>query len=130
MPSAWKLGFFQNQDWVWGLGLMVSGLFIALAVIKFGASRFRDEIVNTPEEHRPVGRWFVFVIKYVIPVEFAALMIWWFYKAATEFDPEGWWNPFHSYSVGTTLVQWGLLIAVLLLLNRWWAKRVGANGGT
>lgn len=130
IPSAWKLGFFQNQDWVWGLGLMVSGLFIALAVIKFGAGRFRDEIVNTPEERRPVGRWFVFVMKYVIPVEFAALMIWWFYKAATEFDPEGWWNPFHRYSVGTTLAQWGLLIAVLLLLNRWWARRVGANGGT
>lgn len=127
IPSAWKLGLFQNQDWVWGLGLMVSGFFISIAVIKFGADRFRDEVINTPEERHPVGRWFVPVIKYVIPLEFLALMVWWFYKMITEFDPEGWWHPFHRYSVGTTLLQWGIVIAILLLLNRWWANRVGAT---
>jgi len=127
VPSAWRLGFFQNQDWVWGLGLMVSGLFISIAVSKFGADRFRNEAINTEDERHPVGRWFVPVIKYVIPVEFLALMVWWFYKMITEFDPDGWWHPFHSYSVGTTLLQWGVLIGVLLLLNRWWAKRVGAK---
>jgi NSS family neurotransmitter:Na+ symporter len=129
LPSAWKLGLFQNQDWVWGLGLIVSGLFISLAVIKFGAGRFRDELINTPEERRPVGRWYIFVIKYVIPLEFLALMIWWFYQAVAVYDPDGWWNPFHTLSVGTTVAQWGLLIVVLLLANRWWAARVGANGG-
>ena len=129
LPSAWKLGFFQNQDWVWSLGLMVSGLFIAIAVMKFGANRFRELLINTPEERRPVGRWFVFVMKYVIPLEFLALMIWWFYKMVTAFDPDGWWHPFHTYSVGTTLMQWGLLLAFLLLVNRWWAARVGAKEG-
>ncbi len=129
LPSAWRLGFFQNQDWVWGLGLIVSGLFISLAVIKYGAGRFRDELINTPYEPSPVGRWYSFVMKYVIPLEFLALMIWWFYQAVAVYDPEGWWNPFHTYSLGTTLVQWGLLIGVLILLNRWWASRVGAKGG-
>jgi NSS family neurotransmitter:Na+ symporter len=129
LPSAWRLGFFQNQDWVWGLGLIVSGLFIALAVILFGAKRFRDELINTPEEQHPVGPWFTFVIKYVIPVEFLALMIWWFYQAVAVYDPEGWWNPFHTYSLGTTVLQWGLLIALLILVNRWWSARVGARGG-
>lgn len=127
IPSAWKLGFFQNQDWVWGLGLMLSGFFISIAVIKFGAERFRDEVINTPEEKNPVGKWFVPVIKYVIPLEFLALMVWWFYRMITELDPDGWWHPFHSFSVGTTLLQWGALIGVLLILNRWWAKRVGAK---
>jgi NSS family neurotransmitter:Na+ symporter len=129
LPSAWKLGFFQNQDWVWGLGLIVSGLFISLAVIKYGAGRFREELINTADEPAPVGRWYSFVIKYVIPVEFLALMIWWFYQAVAVYDPEGWWNPLHTYSLGTTLAQWGLLIALLILLNRWWAARVGARGG-
>ncbi|NIM52747.1 MAG: sodium-dependent transporter [Gemmatimonadales bacterium] len=129
LPSAWKLGFFQNQDWVWALGLMVSGLFISLAVIKFGVGRFREQLINTPEERRPVGRWFIFVIKYVIPLEFLALMIWWFYQAVAVYDPEGWWHPFHTFSVGTTVLQWGLLIAALILVNRWWAARVGARGG-
>jgi NSS family neurotransmitter:Na+ symporter len=27
IPSALNLGFFQNQDWVWGVGLMLSGFF-------------------------------------------------------------------------------------------------------
>ena len=96
-------------------------------MIKFGADRFRDEVINTPEEKNPVGKWFVPVIKYVIPLEFLALMVWWFYRMITELDPDGWWHPFHSFSVGTTLLQWGVLIGALLILNRWWAKRVGAK---
>ena len=129
IPSAINLSFFSNQDWVWGLGLMVSGLFISIAVIKFGADRFRDEAINTPEERNPVGRWFVPVIKYLIPLEFLALMVWWFYRMITELDPEGWWHPFHTTSVGTTVLQWAALIGALLLLNRWWANRVGAKDG-
>ena len=33
IPSAVSLAVFENQDWVWGLGLMISGLFVAVAVI-------------------------------------------------------------------------------------------------
>ena len=86
LPSAWRLGFFQNQDWVWGLGLIVSGFFISMTVIRFGATRFRNEIINTPEEPRPLGRWYSFVMTYLVPVEFGALIIWWFYQAATVLD--------------------------------------------
>jgi NSS family neurotransmitter:Na+ symporter len=129
LPSAWKLGVFQNQDWVWGLGLMVSGFLISLAVTKYGAGRFRDRLINTPEERAPVGRWYIFVIKYVVPLEFLALMIWWFYQAVAVYDPDGWWNPFHTFSLGTTIAQWGVLIAVLILVNRIWAARVGTKQG-
>jgi neurotransmitter:Na+ symporter, NSS family len=127
LPSAWKLGFFQNQDWVWGLGLMLSGLLIAVGIAIFGTDRFRREVINSEDEPHPVGRWFTFVMRYVVPVEFVALMVWWFYQSAANYDREGWWNPFRTYSVGTTVVQWGLLIVVLLLVNRWWAARVGAK---
>ncbi len=129
LPSAWKMGFLENQDWVWGLGLLVSGLFIAITVIRYGVDRFRSELINTPEERRPVGKWFVPVVTILIPLEFAALVVWWFYQAVTTLDPEGWWNPFHTYSVGTAVFQWGIVIVVLLLLNRWWATRVGARDG-
>ena len=89
--------------------------------------RFRQELINTPEERWPVGNWFFYVIAIVIPIEFLALVTWWFYQAATSYDPEGWWNPFHTFSVGTALFQWGAAIAVLLLLNRYWTARVGAR---
>ena len=127
LPSAWKMGFLENQDWVWGLGLLVSGLFIATTVIRFGVDRFRRELINTPEERWPVGSWFLFVMAVLIPLEFVALVTWWFYQAATSYDPEGWWNPFHTFSVGTALFQWSVVIGVLLLLNRYWGARVGAR---
>jgi len=127
LPSAWKLSVFQNQDWVWGLGLMVSGVFIAVALAIFGTDRFRRELINTEDEPHPVGAWFTFVMRYVVPLEFLALMVWWFYQSAANYDRDGWWNPFRTYSVGTTVVQWGLLVLLLLLVNRWWAARVGAR---
>jgi len=127
LPSAWHMGFLENQDWAWGLGLLVSGLFIAFAVIRFGVGRFRRELVNTPEERWVIGNWFVYVIAVAIPIEFLALVAWWFHQAATVYDPEGWWNPFHTYSVGTALLQWGAVIGALLALNRFWGARVGAR---
>jgi NSS family neurotransmitter:Na+ symporter len=127
LPSAWKLGIFRNQDWVWGLGLMVSGMLIALAITRFGPDRFRRELINTEDEPHPVGRWWTIVMRYVVPVEFLALMAWWFYQSAANYDRERWWDPLRTFSVGTTVVQWALLIVLLLLLNRWWAARVGAK---
>jgi neurotransmitter:Na+ symporter, NSS family len=129
LPSAWKLGVFKNQDWVWGLGLMVSGMLIALAIARFGVDRFRKELVNTEDEPHPVGYWWTLVIRYVVPVEFVALMIWWFYQSAANYDREAWWNPFRTYSVGTTVAQWGLMILLLILVNRAWAARVRAKEG-
>jgi neurotransmitter:Na+ symporter, NSS family len=53
IPSAVSMTFFENQDFVWGVALMISGLFIAIAVTKFGQERFRDEIINvTPGDLR------------------------------------------------------------------------------
>jgi len=40
------------------------------------------------------------------------------FQAATVYDPEGWWNPAHVYSVGTCVVQWGAALALLLTFNR------------
>ncbi len=47
LPSALSSSFFANQDWVWGLGLSISGFFIAMAARKVGARTLIDEWVNT-----------------------------------------------------------------------------------
>jgi NSS family neurotransmitter:Na+ symporter len=39
LPSAISMGFFTNQDWVWGLALMVSGFFFTVAVLKYGPKK-------------------------------------------------------------------------------------------
>jgi neurotransmitter:Na+ symporter, NSS family len=118
LPSALSLRFFQNQDWVWGLGLMMSGLFISLAVARYGLRRFRTELVNTADNELNAGRPYEWVLRYLVPLLFAVMFGWWMYQAAAVYDPEGWWNPLHIHSVGTCIVQWGALLAVLLFLNR------------
>jgi neurotransmitter:Na+ symporter, NSS family len=117
LPSALSRTFFANQDWVWGVGLMVSGLFIALATTMYGQERFRNELVNTEGNDLRVGRFYEWILKYLVPVQFILMFSWWMYQAAG-WDAEGWWNPLHAESVGTCLLQWGLVLALLFLFNR------------
>jgi NSS family neurotransmitter:Na+ symporter len=123
IPSALSLTFFENQDWVWGVALMVSGGFISFAVVKHGADRFRRESVNSEGADIRVGRWYERIITWVIPVQVLFLIGWWFSLAITDLDAEGWWNPFHTYSIGTCLLQWGVMILIFIVFNRWMVKR-------
>jgi len=123
IPSALSLDFFNNQDWVWGIGLMVSGGFISFAIIKHGVDRFRRDAVNSEGTDVLVGKWYNFLIVVLVPVQVLVLVVWWFWLSITEYDPAGWWDPFNTYSVGTCLIQWGAIVALFILLNRWLVQR-------
>ncbi|MFC2075834.1 sodium-dependent transporter [candidate division KSB1 bacterium] len=118
IPSSLSLGFFANQDWVWGLGLIVSGFFMAVAVNFFGVRKFRNEIINVPDRELTLGRWFDILVRWIIPIEFIGLLGWWFYQSITVYQPGDWWNPLRSYSLGSTVIQWGAVIILGLLLSR------------
>jgi neurotransmitter:Na+ symporter, NSS family len=122
LPSALSPTVFLNQDWVWGVGLIVSGGFFAFAVLRFGVARFRRLYLNTEESDLTIGRWYDIVVKYVIPLEAFSLLGWWFW-VAVQADLKGWWNPLRAESVGTCLAQWGIAILTLILLNRRIASR-------
>lgn len=117
LPSALDLTFFQNQDWVWGVGLLLSGLLFTVTVVRYGVERFRLELVDSADNDIRLGRIFNAVIKYVIPIEFLMMITWWFTQAITRYDPEFWWHPFRTFSIGTCVFQWGALIILLLVLN-------------
>ncbi len=117
-PSALSMPFFQNQDWVWGVGLMLSGLFFAIAAARFGIEKLRREVVNGEGCDLPIGRWWVTFLGVLVPAEAVFLMLWWLYTAWGD-DPENWLSPFRSYNVGTVLFQWALALGVLLAANRW-----------
>lgn len=117
-PSAVSLTIFENQDWVWGLGLMISGLFISLAVTKYGADRFRREMVNLEPRHLQAGAVFSWILKYLVPVEFVVMFGWWVYQAVAVYDPEGWWHPLHTFSIGTCVAQWAVALVLLIAFNR------------
>ena len=122
LPSALSLKVLHNQDWVWGVGLMVSGLFFALAVVASGVRRFREQQLNHAGSDIRIGRWWEILIGVVVPVQALVLLVWWLYQASG-WDPQGWLNPFGVETVGTILLQWGVVLAGLLLANRWLARR-------
>jgi NSS family neurotransmitter:Na+ symporter len=118
LPSAMNLNFFANQDFVWGVGLMVSGAFISFAVIKFGAHKFREECVNLDKDDVQLGKWWEIIIRYVVPVEVITLLGWWIYLSATEYAPDTWYNPLSLYSVATIALQWGIAMTLLYIFNK------------
>lgn len=118
LPSAISLDFFANQDFVWGVGLMASGGLISFAVMKFGAENFRTELVNTEYSRFKLGKWWTFIVRYIIPIEVITLLGWWIYLSATSFAPDTWYNPLSPFSVATVLVQWGIAIALFKFYNR------------
>lgn len=126
IPSALSLDFLHNQDWVWGVGLMLSGLFFAIGARRFGIERLRTEVVNGPGCDLRLGRWWNFLVAVIVPIEAVVLMVWWLWQARG-WDPDGWLNPFRPESVGTVLLQVGVAIVLLLLLNRWLARRLAGQ---
>ncbi len=115
-PSALYLKFFKNQDWVWGLGLIISGSLFAVLVIRFGVNKFRKEFVNIVPGDIKIGKWFNHTVKYLIPAEAILLLVWWLYRSM-EWNPKGWYNPFQADSLGTCIVQWMIALGLLFFLN-------------
>ena len=90
------------------------GLFISVAVTRYGPSRFRNDFLK---ESVDIGPSFDWMIRRFIPLQFVVMFGWWMYQAVVVYDPEGWWNPFRTYSLGTCLAQWGLVLLILVVFN-------------
>ncbi len=124
VPSALSDQFFGNQDFVWGVALMLSGAFIALAVIRYGAARLRDEVATESDWRLP--RLWEGWIRFAIPLQAVVLLGWWLWLAATDYS-ENWLDPFEPYSAATCLLQWGIALAALFALNKWMVRRLAAT---
>jgi len=118
IPSARNLNFLSNQDFVWGVALMISGAMIAAMIIKQGVNEIRDEI-NSVTGDRKLGKWWIYVITWFIPVAAVTLLIWWL---AQSFVPGEWFNPFRQFSFMSCIFQWSIVLLLLLLFNRRIAK--------
>ncbi|MEX0822662.1 MAG: sodium-dependent transporter [Rhodothermales bacterium] len=127
VPSALYLDFLGNQDFVWGVALMISGAFVAAAVIKHGAADFGRVVVSGGDADWSVGRVWTTLIRYAIPLQAIVLLVWWLYLSASTYAPENWFDPFEPYSVMTCLVQWVGIGGTLFLLNNWLVRRTGSG---
>jgi NSS family neurotransmitter:Na+ symporter len=126
LPSARSLDVLHNQDWVWGVGLMLSGLFFAVAARWFGLEKLRTEELNGDGCDLPVPRLWNFIIGVVVPIEAVTLMLWWLWESRG-WDPDGWLHPFRPETTGTVLVQFAIALTALILYNRWRRRRQEAS---
>jgi NSS family neurotransmitter:Na+ symporter len=118
IPSARNLNFLSNQDFVWGVALMISGALIAALIIKQGAGQVRDEI-NSVSGDRLLGKWWIYVISWFIPFAAGILLVWWL---AQSFVPGEWFNPFRQFSFMSCIFQWSIVLLILIIFNKRIAK--------
>ena len=122
--SALDNGIFENQDMVWGVALLMVGLFYSMAAMKVGVEKlWKEDIAPCSDMH---VKWMWTVIKF-FPVEFALVWGWWFYQSMTWYPGE--WFKFwplqkYAYTPGSMVVEWTLLAVILFILNGAMAKKL------
>lgn len=116
IPSALRLEVFQNQDWVWGVGLMVSGFFFAFAVLRYGVTKWREKFINHEDSDIRIGAWWDWAIR-LVAVQAVVLAGWWLWSARGS-DFRATWTLFSPYNVGSVVIQFALAIVVLVWMNR------------
>ena len=117
LPSASNLNFLANQDWVWGVGLILSGAFIAFAVKQYGIDKFRTELINGYGSDIKIGKWYNYIIGILIPIQVVVLILWWLISSVS-WDPE-WWNPFRVENAGTAIFQWTIVLVFFITFNKY-----------
>ena len=121
LPSAWSLDFFSNQDWVWGLGLIISGILIMGAVIKYGVFEFKKQFIDADSDFK-VSKYYFGIFIYLNIFLGLFLIYWWMSQGYSEnpwFTPEGNWNVFDVYSNASIITQWILVLVSGIILNKW-----------
>jgi len=119
IPSALSVDFLNNQDWVWGLGLLLTSIFTFIAI-----SKKAEESLNFANSISDIkiGRWWIYIIKYVAPAIVIVVLGWWIASGIIA-HPADWWNPLIADSIGTVLIQWAVVLAIFVALNNRLARR-------
>ncbi len=121
IPSALNITFLVNQDWVWGVGLILSGAFIAFALRRYGIDKFRTLIINGSGSDIKIGKWYNYIIGILIPIQVVVLVSWWLISSVS-WDSE-WWNPFHAENAGTAIFQWAIVLTIFIAFNKYIANK-------
>ncbi|WP_158233830.1 sodium-dependent transporter [Sporosarcina sp. P3] len=115
LPSVWNPSFLANQDWVVGQ-MMVFGAFLScFALYKFGVSKVRKEFINNPYTGMSIGTWWEYSIKFIAPIIILIMFVWWSIQSIGW--NEQWWNPFAPLSLGTLIMQGGLMLLISIIFN-------------
>ena len=115
IPSAINLNILSNQDFVWGVALMVSGFFVSIIVIRNGVSKMREQYLLGGDDDWRLGKWWVVIVNYFIPVAAVTLLVWFLSQSVGA----NWYDPFEAGSLMTLLAQWAVMLGLFYFGNRW-----------
>jgi len=124
-PSAYNLSFFNNQDWVWGVGLILSGFFILLATARYGPDNFKKDLLDKDSDFVISGIYFKLAVFLNLFIA-VFLIYWWLSQGYSEypwFNKDGVWNLLDTYSNASVVTQWLLVIVIGLIINRFLHKK-------
>ena len=116
IPSAMSLEILGDQDFVWSVGLIISGVLMAIAALKYGLSRMISEITAESEGDWPFPVWWSITVKFVAPFIGIALVSWWMIESPSFFF--------------TCLVQWGTVILIFFLMNGYINNKISQKLGS
>ncbi|MFQ3215202.1 MAG: NSS family neurotransmitter:Na+ symporter [Marivirga sp.] len=124
-PSAWNLAVFENQDWVWGVGLLVSGIFISFLIIRYGPMKFKRDFIDDNSDFI-VSKYYFSGMIYFNFLAGLFLVYWWMSQGYSDypwFDENGNWNVIDKFSNATIVTQWGIALLVAIIFNGWVYKK-------
>jgi len=110
-PSALSDRIFDNQDYVWGVGLIISGIFLTVMYFWYGEKRYREDLLAHDSRSGPIGKWFTYMMAFVL-LE-GVVLLGWFMYGMIQTDAGGDTSFFY-----TGLMQWGGLILILILARK------------
>ena len=123
IPSCWNQTFFNNQDFVVGMGMVIGAFFSCVAVFKFGAEKLRTKFVNHKYSSMSVGKHFNIALLVIVPALTIIMFVWWC-VLSIGWNPD-WYNPLGTYSLGTLIFQLGGMGVVFAIFNNKIAKSAG-----
>lgn len=125
LVSCYTINFLSNQDWVWGLALLVTGLMYAYVVLKNGVDNVRTKYINADGCDFKIGKWYN-VGMIIVPVAVVIMLVWWGVQSISWY-PDAWWKITEIENLGTVVFQFGLVAIVGLCLNNWFNRKIEAG---
>lgn len=122
IPSALNINILINQDFVWAFGQVLAGVVTISIPIRYGVSKFRNDIINQfgLEDWTLPSIW-DYIIKFIDPLIAVFLIV--SFVIDTVQDERTEWYEIKRESLMTCLVEWLVVLILLVLTNALWMYR-------
>jgi NSS family neurotransmitter:Na+ symporter len=122
--SAADNNIFENQDMVWGVGLLIVGLCYWYMCFKLGVDKLWDEDVSPCSDMHVKWMWKCIML---FPLLFIVIFGFWIMEGARYSN--GVWLKFwpinqYPYTPAVMVVEWAIVFAILIALNNTMAKNL------